>query len=242
MNATFRCLAGVVIVAGCMAGAAQAALFTGSLTYTGPGPADTGDGLYTTGPQWPGYNLSMTWAVTDEDNTYPAYPWKYTYTFAHDGSQAALSHIIIEGSEGINAANITGLIGATLSSAGLQKVMSGNPDMPEDLYGLRFDPLDDDTTSMTWTFWSNRQPVWGDFYARCGGFAGGINTAYNYNMDAGGVERGFLSPDVDPVAPASSGSVDFHILVPDSVIPEPASLLLIAGGAAAWLRRRPARA
>ena len=119
-----------------------------------------------------------------------------------------------------------------------QKVMSGNQDMPENVYGMRFNPLSGGVTDWTFSFFSNRLPVWGDFYARCGGFQGGINKAYNYNMDGLNVERGFISPDVDPVAGPSDGSVDFHILRPDSVVPEPATAVLLVLGSLLVLRKR----
>ncbi|HOF18463.1 MAG TPA: PEP-CTERM sorting domain-containing protein, partial [Phycisphaerae bacterium] len=75
----------------------------------------------------------------------------------------------------------------------------------------------------------------------------GVNLAYNYNKDGSGAELGFLDPngsdtnrdDVDPSAPAANGSLNFHILVPDSVVPEPGTLSLLALGAAGlWNRRR----
>ena len=76
--------------------------------------------------------------------------------------------------------------------------------------------------------------MWGDFYVRNGGFKGVINHAYNYNMDNDGVEMGFLSPDVDPTDAPSAGTADnhyfYHILRPDTVIPEPATLALLGTG------------
>ncbi|MEN6506365.1 MAG: PEP-CTERM sorting domain-containing protein [Planctomycetaceae bacterium] len=223
---------------------ARAATYQGSLTYTPGYPADSSDGL-AVGPsnlQWVNYTVSMSWTVTNEDASYATHPWKYTYTFGHNGTQAAISHLIIEASEGISAANITGLTGATLDSAGMQTVQSGNPDMPEGLVGLKFAPAAD-AFSMTWTFYSDRAPVWGDFYAKCGGKLGGFNHAYNYNL-TGLVESGFLTGDVDPTAAPSNGSVAFHILRPDTVsIPEPATMSVLAAGAlAALIRRRRTRA
>lgn len=234
-----RVLAGVLCIFISVA-VANAALYTGSLTYTPPAPPDVNDGLMVGPPnlQWVNYTLGISWTVTDTDNSYPGFPWKYTYTFGHNGTQAGISHIIIEASEGISSSDITGLEGATITSVGPQTVQSGNPNMPEDLAGgIRFNPLSSGLFSMTWSFFSNRQPVWEDFYARCGGFAGGINYAYNYNMDSLGVERGFLSPDTDPLDPPSNGSVEFHILGPDAV-PEPATLSLLAFGGLVLLRRR----
>ncbi|MDO8587101.1 MAG: hypothetical protein Q7T82_08690 [Armatimonadota bacterium] len=213
--------------------------YSGSLTYSPGPPPDSGDGLYVgiPGLQWVNYNVSISWTVTNDDPI-SGNPWKYTYTFGHDGTQAGISHVIIEGSEGISASDIAGLTGATLYSTGIQYANPGTPGMPEDLYGLRFNPLAEGQFGMTWSFWSDRAPVWGDFYARCGGKMGGINRVYNYN-NTGGVENGFLDPngddalldDIDPAGPASNGSLDFHILRPDSVVPEPSGLLALLCGA-----------
>jgi hypothetical protein len=236
--------------------AANAATYTGSLQYSPPLPAGADDGINVVGVpgQWGDYGISMSWTVTDENPYNASYPWKYTYTFdlEYTGEWGAISHIFIEGSEGISSSDIIMDTGATLDSAGYQAVNFGFDDMPEDMYGLNFDPpTGDDYFAMTWSFWSNRAPVWGDFYARCGGGPLGdeINKAYNYNMDASLGERGFLDPngidaildDIDPTAPASNGSLDYHILRPDSYIPEPTSLSLFALGGLVVLRRRRIR-
>jgi len=225
--------------------AANATIYTGSLSYTPSYPADTADGLWVSGDKWSTYVVTISWTVTDEDNSYPGFPWKYEYTFGHDGGQAGISHIIIEGSEGITADNIVGLTGASIASIGLQTVQSGNPGMPEDLIGIRFNPPAAGLFSMTWSFFSNRAPVWGDFYAKDGGGQDNTDLAYNYNKDSAGVERGFLDPDgnntvrddPDPSVGPSDGSVDYHILRPDSVVPEPVTLSVLAIGALLGLVR-----
>jgi hypothetical protein len=225
----------------------QAATYSGSLTYTPGPPPDVNDEL-NVGPanlQWVNYTVAISWTVTDTDASYPGYPWKYTYTFGHNGGQAGISHIIIEGSEGMTVADLVGLSGASLyptDPIGVHQVTSGNPNMPEDINGIKFNPLADSPFGMTWSFFSNRVPVWGDFYARCGGRQGGINFAYNYNLDAGGNASGFLSPDTDPAAAPESGTAanhcHFHILRPDSLIPEPTSLWVMELGLLTLLRRR----
>ena len=75
-------------------------------------------------------------------------------------------------------------------------------------------------------FDSIRMPVWGDFYAKCGGIP--PNEAWN---------EGFATPD--PLDPPADGSIASHILVPDSFVPEPTTLsLLVACGLLAARRRR----
>lgn len=239
----FACMLAVATVA-------QAATYTGSLTYTPGPPPDSGDGLFVTGPasQWSSYTVTLEWTVTNEDASQPGYAWKYQYRFRHNGSQYAFSHVILETASDFTTANMAVLTGAAFDSLKVQTVQSGNPAMPEDVFGLRFNPLSGGVKDMTWSFFSDRAPMWGDFYGRCGGGPGGdqVNSAYNFNQ-TGSVQKGFLDPnasntnrdDPDPSAPAASGSVDYHLLVP-GVVPEPATLAVVAVGAAMllWRRRR----
>jgi hypothetical protein len=215
---------------------ANASLFTGSLQYTPPYPADSGDGLIV-GPsslQWAQDVVTLAWTVTDNDTSQPGFPWKYTYHLTLVGSeQAGFSHMIIEASPSFCASDLAGLDNGSLYSVTTQFANQGNANMPEDIYGIKLNPPAEGMLDWTVSFFSDRAPVWGDFYARCGGKKGGINYAYN---------KGFLSPDTDPATPASDGSVDFHILRPDTVVPEPTTLTLLIlaglGGMASLWRRK----
>jgi hypothetical protein len=101
---------------------------------------------------------------------------------------------------------------------------------------------------MSFSFYSDRAPVWGDFYAvdgyiwryKCGtGWYKDYNRAYN---------KGFGSPDSDPLAPPDDGSFNCHILVPDTFddtpggdnpVAEPSALaLMVLSGLGLTARRR----
>ena len=241
MNSLGRTLI-VLAVLTLSATAASAALYTGSLTYTPPAPPDSSDGIFADGyaNQWPDYTITMSWTVTDELAHPAGFPWHYSYTLALDGDEGGgISHVIIEGSEGISAGDITGLVGAALASDGEQKVTSGNPGMPENMWGLRFNPpAAGEYLTLNWSFFCDRTPVWGDFYSKDGQKGGTPNIVYNYNKDALGNELGFVVGDADPTDAPSDGSVDYHILRPDTVVPEPATLALLAVGGLAMIRRR----
>jgi hypothetical protein len=77
-------------------------------------------------------------------------------------------------------------------------------------------------------------PTWGDFYARCGVRNEHQQGTTTWNS---AWNTGFTTSDTDPTNPAGSGSVDgtvnySHLLVPDTVVPEPvSSTLFIVGGA-----------
>jgi hypothetical protein len=171
--------------------------------------------------------ISITWEITNEDTSHPGYPWKYTYTFSHDGDKSGISHIIIETDTDFALTDLDGLTGATLESVKTHTEKPGNDGMPENIYGIRFNSIGKDVYSMTWTFWSTRAPVWGDFYAK----NGGKNYAYNYN-NTSDVIKGFVPNDIDPIASSANGSVDYHILRP-GVVPEPMTLGMILLGS--WL-------
>jgi len=103
---------------------------------------------------------------------------------------------------------------------------NGNPEIPGEIHGLKFDEAWG--TAAVFEFDSSRVPVWGDFYAKDGGNP--TNQAWN---------EGFARPD--PPNPPGNGSIDNHILVPDSVMPEPSTLAFLTLGGLMIARRRTRR-
>jgi hypothetical protein len=98
-----------------------------------------------------------------------------------------------------------------------------NPYMPDSgIYGLKFNIEDEELTTFVLDFYSNRNPMMGDFYAKDGKLPGSqiFNTVYNSGF-------GNLTGE--------------KIGVPDtSVIPAPGAILLAAMGTGlvGYLRRR----
>lgn len=231
---------------------ALAVTYTGSLEYTPPAPAGNSDSIFAGGSKWSAKTITISWQITNVGTNNSLFPWLYSYTFDVNGAKSPIGHIIIECSPTFSLSDIQMNCGANLLSAGLQTVNVNNVGMKEDMFGIDFSPLTTSATTMTWSFYANRPPVWGDFYARAGG-SGTANYAYNYN-NTGGVQSGFLNPDgntstrddIDPTNPASAGGCQYgyfyHILRPDTVIasiPEPSSAALLGlGGLLAMFRFR----
>jgi hypothetical protein len=156
--------------------------------------------------QWidPGPAL-ISWEVTQNpDNT-----WHYSYTFEHIAGET--SHFILEVSDVFTLDDLWNPTG-DFTSVELGPFGPGpsNPGMPGEMNAIKFDGARGLITHIS--FDSPREPVWGDFYSKNGRVGGVDNAAWN---------AGFTEPDVDPVAPASDGSVENHVLVPDSEIAVP---------------------
>jgi len=230
------CPAAVVVLAlihlTAPAAPADPASYSGSLS--------AGSGLIATGT-WDNPATSVSWTV--DDTTTPG-KWHYEYIVSvpHGG----ISHFIVELSDDdpgpeFTAGNIKG--GPTSTPTAWLDAYEiddhddgvggtgGNPFMPEDMYGIKFEAADDsDDLVVTIVFDSDRGPTWGDFYSKDGSAGGaGVNTIYN---------AGFTT--ADPTDPPDDGSILNHLLVPDTV-PEPGAMVLIAGGSLVGVLRRRRR-
>ncbi|MBN2590158.1 MAG: hypothetical protein JXA96_09875 [Sedimentisphaerales bacterium] len=201
-------------------------IYTGSLSVT--------DGGLTAYGAWNHPSTQLAWKV--DDMTTPG-KWHYTYYLLVPSKD--ISHMIIEASNGDRPFTSENLFSVTSSpdnwvgSVEIQNFMPDNstPYMPEEMYGIKFDAAKG-ATIVTVCFDSDRGPVWGDFYSKDGySSCSGWNALYN---------TGFSLNDYDPFAPAANGSVQNHLLVPDSFIPAPGAIILVCIGTALTgvLRRR----
>lgn len=218
----------IVMAALIVATPAQAA----STIYTGELSAD--NGLVATGA-WDASATKLQWQV---DNVTTPGLWHYSYTLTLAASPS-MSHIIVEVSDddpgpAFGSANLfnpvadpDGWLGPILIDTH-QTGGGANPNMPADMYGIKFEAAEEQSNLiLTLSFDSDRVPVWGNFYAK-GGSATDLWNA------------GFTT---DVLAPPSSGSLSYKVLVPDTlttVIPAPGAILLgaIGTGLVGWMRRR----
>lgn len=183
-----------------------------------PGPPSTPDGVVAA-DGWDENNggFKIEWLIAlSSDGTY----YDYTYTISdEDGTTPiapGLSHWILEVTPGIGIGSFSDI---DVDPEGNPPVegpktwyakTQPNPDMPYDIYGIKFD------VGNTVTFTSTQRPVWGDFYAKDGRHSGIWATAWN---------AGFGS-DPDPDDPDFEGFTPW-IPTPDGVIPEPSTILLV---------------
>lgn len=194
--------------------------FSGSLVGDGGGFIGT--------EQWDSASSTFSWEVTDNgDDT-----WHYKYELSVPSKD--ISHLTIEVSDVFTIDDYVGNDNPELGWYGPGE--NGNSDfgIPGYVYGLKFNTTTDITT-MVIEFDSPKDPVWGDFFAIDGKTPDAEVYAYNEGF---GASPNPFEDDDDPLDAPSNGSVDFHILVPDSdgppggpVIPAPAAALLATLGA-----------
>jgi hypothetical protein len=183
--------------------------YTGSLSsYSAGGdPGLVGMGYWVE----PG-DSDIYWEVTQNEDS----SWHYEYVLIVPRTESEISHFILETSPEFTEDDIFNESGA-FNHIEIKNHIGGspgNPDLPGDIYGIKFDDTYGRLLSID--FDSTRAPVWGDFYAKCG-----------LNVPQQVWNAGLALPD--PLDAPGNGSIDNHILVPDSV-PEPASLLMMSIG------------
>jgi hypothetical protein len=205
---------------------AGADVFTGTLTVGVAGdPNDELEGTagWGTGPTSLAYTVSQ-----NADQT-----WHYEYQFSVPESSNAISHFIIELTDGAKDADFTydtasGVNTWDVALYETHEPTGGNPNMPESVYGVKWEwDQTEGGYNETFSFDSIRAPVWQDFYAKCGG--ANVNTIWN---------TGFTTDDVDPTDPYTSTSVTDHILAPNGRVPEPATTALFGLGLASLVGAR----
>ncbi len=204
-----------------MLGATLTAAYTGSLTGNGGGIVAT--------QSWNNAATTFSWNVTQQANY-----WFYEYEFSVPRKD--ISHLILETSKNIGANDIFGIdaeqeyefTGATQYAP--SDPGSSNPNLPGNIYGVKFD-LDEDSTAFSFSFYSTRVPMLGDFYAK-DGVEGGVNVVA-WNSGFGTLPAG---------ATLDTAAQYGKIVVPDTmtIIPAPGAVLLAGLGTAVvgWLRRR----
>ncbi len=181
-------------------------IYTGSLSCADGGIL--GGGVWIT----PGVT-TLEWEVTlNPTSTH----YKYTLTVP----EKDISHFIIETSLSFTEADIfnaTGPFGNI--EVKLHIPQQGNPEMPADIYGIKFCDMAEVTIAVI-EFDSTRRPVLGSFYAKDGKTGGIDNVAWNADF-------------------SSATNDDYKILVPDTTpVPEPATCSLLALGAIALILRK----
>jgi hypothetical protein len=178
-----------------------------------------------------GDGFVLSWVITENDDS--SLHYKYTLTDVEGNPVTpSPSHMILELSKDIGEEDIFNYQGVGMVEFGEFGPDPSNPGFPggESIMGFKLDFAGGDGVA---EFDSVRFPQWSDFYGKGG------TDSFAYNRDLGVFmnpddKQNFEVPAVDP-----DGNLLFKVLAPDTRVPEPTTLVLLAVGAGAFLRRRP---
>lgn len=178
--------------------------------------------------------FGVKWTVSQNQDL----TWHYKYEFFDKNGalqDKKTSHFIISLSEGVVHDDI--IIGENSDiedwSIDTYGEHESNPGFPtgESIYGVKFGMTNNQDIV---EFDVNRQPMWGDFYAKDGKSDGLWNFAYNTDL---GVT--VANPYDYMGTPVDAFNNELHkILVPDTIIPEPATISLLCLGSLTLLRKQ----
>ena len=239
---------------------AHAVIYTGTLTSPPP------SGITTSNPggAWED-NIMFKWKVEDTFGD-----WLYTYTItdlaggrlgADPGTQGGISHVLFEISETATEADFydfkfdadTGVM-HSIPSGSVEFGEFGdegnsNPDIPALINGIKITGA-----AKTYSFFSTKAPVWGNFYTKDGKAGGGDNTAWNtdFLLNVDNTDPANFASTICPTGgecylPDPSGGIFYKILRPDSIgggggggptVPEPSTFFLLGSGVLGFLGRR----
>lgn len=206
-----------------LAVALPASAYTGSMSSPVANGIDGTGAWITPGP------TTITWTVVPDSGC-----WSYSYRFEVPESEGGcVSHFILETSCNFTSDDIWDIVfneGSYTKIEIMEHVPSdgGNPGMPANVYGIKFDETDG--RILDFSFKSCRAPMWGDFYSKDGKAGGVTNAAWN---------AGFAA--ADPTVALHDGPEQWHMLVPDTAVPEPASLIALSTGVVGLLFRKRRR-
>ena len=172
-----------------------------------------GEGIVATA-DWANGDFKMWWNIVENTTE----KWTYTYLFSEGGKD--ISHYILEATNDSSSFNYdTGWTSLEGPKTWSEFTGSGNPGMPGEIYGVKFDDWSPDAFGFSLT--TDRSPVYGNFYAKNGQTSGDHVVAWNNAFD-----RSFSGDLEDPV--------NFIIRpngeVPSNPVPEPATIILLGAG------------